>query len=690
MSLTPAADDIVIVSAGAILPGAMNVDEFFDNMFAGRSFVCDLSKAPDQEHRQLYQLLYDTDRAAAERSYTLLGAPVDRRKIAALAAQYHLPPTLNFHLYLMVLDVVRQCTQSILPDNAITETDFIFGTANMPVQSTGYCMDKARQRITAHSSAALADLLLPEYARSHMPFDQPLTIYSQLAEQVRQHYHFGGVVVQVDAACASSLAALYVAVQRLRSGAARYAVVGGADDSLGSVMALVSFSRLGVLAEKSPAPFDKTSDGMSIGEGAAAFLLTTLAEAQRQKMPVMAVIKGVGGSSDGRYGGMTEPTLAGQMLCYERAYDSKTPPAMAYIEAHGTGTKVGDRTELDSLNQFFGGQQVPIGSAKGSIGHTMAGAGAIGLLRALGVLRHGMTPPSPYYQQPLDAKKIPLAPKQQSARLANSDVMNVGVSSFGFGGANFHVWLQAPPAAEKNLVLMTSAVRQKHDVVLCSESEATIADVAHLFRNTSYRLPPKIWPLIDKIQLLGVLLTEKMLRAAGIDPARLERRAVHVLAGSTFPLDLMRDTFEQQMAHYALCYIESKHPDRQAEVTELRKRIFADTTATNEQSVPGSLTSLVAARVTKAFDFQGINFNMDADYASGLLALETARGMLAANSGAAIVLDVVKQAEPQAGLRMPAMRCQLIASLPFALEHNLPIRAKLGTMTLSRGQDAAA
>ncbi|HEU0117594.1 MAG TPA: beta-ketoacyl synthase N-terminal-like domain-containing protein, partial [Alphaproteobacteria bacterium] len=626
------ASDIVIVSAGAVLPGADNPKQYWDNAMAGHSAVCDLTKA-DNSFRPYSALVFDPRRGIPDASYTTMGAPVSRSRLVEIAKTIDVPFDENMMQHVMAIEAVRQCVENILPADARAETDFVFGRPSMPANCINQHLDEAIKRIKQSGGEDLLPLLEPELERFKFLRNRNDEVES-MSVTMRQRFGFGGIAIRTDAACASALAAFYTASLRLRAGLARYAVVGGADDNLGHVGALIAFSQLGVLTSKMPRPFDRKAEGMALGEGSVAFLITTLGEARRAKLPILGIVKNIDGSSDGKQGGLTEPTVEGQALCYNRVYGGDVP-VMDYIETHGTGTKVGDQTELNSLAAFFNATpELPVGSSKWNVGHTMGTAGAAGLLRALGVLERKTVPPSPYFENFPDSKKTNLAVGKDKATLGKSkNPINIGVSSFGFGGANFHLWLQDYRNAD--IAALPAPAPKYEDVVLCAEAEADISDVADLFRSTSYRLPPKVWPFIDKVQLLSVLLAEKTFRDNGINPATLDGDAVHVIADSGISLELNRELSDRVATQYALQYMANANPEKKSQIDDVRKKALGSFSEINDQFILGGLVSLVASRVTKAFNFRGVNFGIEADYACGPIAGETARTILQLSSGAA-------------------------------------------------------
>jgi enediyne polyketide synthase len=268
-----------------------------------------------------------------------------------------------------------------------------------------------------------------------------------IAGRIANYFDFRGGAYSVDAACASSLVAVADAANLLALGQADTVLVGAVDLSL-DPFELVGFSRNGALARDDMRVFDRRSSGFWPGEGAAFVLLMREDEAGRRGLPVRAVLRGWGISSDGA-GGLTRPTVEGQLRALRRAHEmAATDPAdIGYVEAHGTGTAVGDAIEVSALARWRNGAatSLPIGSIKANIGHAKAAAGLAGLIKTVGALSSGCVPPHvgctqphPVFQE-VDATVRPVLDGEswpaQSPRLA-------GVSGFGFGGVNAHVVLE--------------------------------------------------------------------------------------------------------------------------------------------------------------------------------------------------------------------------------------------------------
>ncbi|WP_233573725.1 type I polyketide synthase [Amycolatopsis panacis] len=281
----------------------------------------------------------------------------------------------------------------------------------------------------------------------------PGMLANVIAGRIANRLDLGGANYTVDAACASSLAAVDVACKELVNGTSDVVLCGGADLHNG-INDYLMFSSVQALSPTGRCrTFDSSADGIALGEGVACVVLKRLADAERDGDRVYAVIKGVGSASDGRSLGLTAPRPEGQRSALERAYRNArlSPASVGLIEAHGTGTVVGDRTELTTLSAVFteagaepGG--CAIGSVKSQIGHTKCAAGLAGLIKTALALHTGTLPPTLHVRSPNPGwgEDSPFAFRDQARPWAAAPADRVaGVSAFGFGGTNFHVVLTA-------------------------------------------------------------------------------------------------------------------------------------------------------------------------------------------------------------------------------------------------------
>jgi enediyne polyketide synthase len=266
--------------------------------------------------------------------------------------------------------------------------------------------------------------------------------------------HGGGYTV--DGACSSSLLSVAGACTALAGGDLDVALAGGVDLSL-DPFELVGFAKIGALARDEMRVYDARSTGFWPGEGCGIVVLMREADARAQGRRVHAVIRGWGVSSDGS-GGITRPEIDGQLLAIRRAYRrcGYGIDSVAYIEGHGTGTTVGDATELHVLaaarREAGAREAAALGSVKANIGHTKAAAGAAGLIKATLALEEGVLPPHSGLEIPhpilVENADVLRAPTR-AEEWAEAAPRRAGVSSMGFGGINVHVTLEAEGATRR-------------------------------------------------------------------------------------------------------------------------------------------------------------------------------------------------------------------------------------------------
>ncbi|MFP5265241.1 MAG: SDR family NAD(P)-dependent oxidoreductase [Blastocatellia bacterium] len=307
------------------------------------------------------------------------------------------------------------------------------------------------------------DALEGEYKKPFPPVGEETLaggLSNTIAGRICNHFDLRGGGYTVDGACASSLLAVTAACSALTSRDIDVALAGGVDLSL-DPFELVGFAKVGALAVDEMRVYDRHSAGFWPGEGCGFVVLMRYEEAVALGHRIYAVIRGWGVSSDGR-GGITRPEVDGQMLALRRAYRRAGfgIDSVAYFEGHGTGTTVGDATELRALSNTRGdaAADVPpaaIGSIKANIGHTKAAAGIAGLIKATMALHHQVLPPTTGCKDthPEIAQKTPALRVLDKGELWPSDLsLRAGVSAMGFGGINSHVVLEGV-AAERRKTL---------------------------------------------------------------------------------------------------------------------------------------------------------------------------------------------------------------------------------------------
>ncbi len=301
------------------------------------------------------------------------------------------------------------------------------------------------------------DLVMEQISDAYVGWQEssfPGLLGNVVAGRIANRFDLGGTNCVVDAACASSLAALNLAVLELISGRSDMMIAGGID-TLNDIFMHMCFVKTAVLSFSGDAkPFSKSADGTVLGEGLGLFVLKRLEDAERDKDKIYAVIKAMGTSSDGRSAGIYAPVAAGQAKAIRRTYDYAgiSPTSVEMVEAHGTGTRVGDAVEFEALAGCFkeaGVEQgsCALGSVKSMIGHTKAAAGAASLAKTALSLYHKAIPPTLKVDEPDPKLGLDQSPFYISTTLRpwfsnRKHPRRAAMSSFGFGGSNYHLVLE--------------------------------------------------------------------------------------------------------------------------------------------------------------------------------------------------------------------------------------------------------
>lgn len=277
-----------------------------------------------------------------------------------------------------------------------------------------------------------------------------------IAGRICNYFDLKGGGYTVDGACSSSLLSVVTACKALRDGEADVAVAGGVDLSI-DPFETVGFAKTGALARNEMRVYDRGSNGFWPGEGCGMVVLMREDDAARLGHRVYATVAGAGISSDGK-GGITRPEVSGYRLALRRAYEQAGfgIDTVTLFEGHGTGTEVGDATELTALSQAraAAGADVPaaIGTIKGAIGHTKAAAGVAGLIKAALALHHQVLPPTTGCFDPhplLDEEPVTLRVLRKAEPWPAEAPLRAGVTAMGFGGINTHIVLEgAEPRRE--------------------------------------------------------------------------------------------------------------------------------------------------------------------------------------------------------------------------------------------------
>ncbi|GEM_PF-84422 len=462
-------EPIAVVGIGLRLPGSESPDGYWDQIVNGRSGI---GEVPEDRWGNVDHY-YDPDPKVPDKTYSRIGGFI--RDFTFDPLKYRIPPAVA-----KKMDRTQQmavtCVADALEDAGLSgdalkgkKVGIILGNSMGGETTDQYAARLDLPRTLCALKESLDKLQLEpqdrkallEDFRSRFLDDLPVitedSLPGELANvisgRVANVFNLEGPNFTVDAACASSMAAVMNAVSLLRSRAVDFAITGGVDAAM-HPSSFVKFCKIGALSPDGSRPFDEGANGFVMGEGAGIMMLKRLSDAVRDGDRVYGTIVGIGASSDGRGKGITAPNAAGQ----ERALRNCTEPSgidplsVGLIEAHGTSTAVGDKTELIVLDRYFRDAgaapgSVGIGSIKSQIGHLKAAAGAAGMIKAILSLYHRTLPRTINVREPntsIDWETSPLFLLAEAGPWAppNGRLRRAGVSAFGFGGTNFHIILQ--------------------------------------------------------------------------------------------------------------------------------------------------------------------------------------------------------------------------------------------------------
>ncbi|MEV1084644.1 SDR family NAD(P)-dependent oxidoreductase [Streptomyces sp. NPDC050211] len=443
---TPAPLDIAVVGMACMFPEAPDLATFWANILGGRDAVTEVP--PERWDPAVH---YGPDGASTSK----WGGFLPRIPFDPL--RYGIPPTSLGTIepvQLLALEAARRA----LEDAGYGERGPAFERARTSVVFGAEAGSDLSNATTLRAVLPSYYGTIPDGIEQQLPQltedSFPGMLANVISGRIANRLDLGGANYTVDAACASSLAALDVACKELVGGTSDVVLCGGADLHNG-INDYVLFSSVHALSPTGRSrAFDSSADGIALGEGVACVVLKRLADAERDGDRIYGVIKGVGSSSDGRSLGLTAPRPEGQRAALQRAYRNAgiSPADVDLVEAHGTGTVVGDRTELTILSEVFSeaGAEAggcALGSVKSQIGHTKCAAGLAGLIKTVLALHHGVKPPTLHVQRPNSGWREDSSPFVFHAEArpwaAPAGERLAGVSAFGFGGTNFHAVLGA-------------------------------------------------------------------------------------------------------------------------------------------------------------------------------------------------------------------------------------------------------
>jgi acyl transferase domain-containing protein len=454
---------IAVVGMASIFADAKNLEDYWENIFESVDAIKDVPS-----DRWAVDDYYNSDPRAADKTYCKRGGFLPEIDFDPM--EFGLPPNileLTDIAQLLSLVVARD----VLNDAGIGDgsgydrdkvgiTLGVGGGQKQISPLTSRLQGPVLEKVLKASGVDEEDraMIIEKFKKAYIGWEEnsfPGMLGNVISGRIANRFDFGGTNCVVDAACAGSLAAIKLAISDLLEHRSEVMISGGVCCDNSPFM-YMSFSKTPAFTTgEDIRPFDNDSKGMMIGEGIGMMAFKRLEDAERDGDKIYAVLKGIGTSSDGRFKSIYAPRPDGQAKALKRAYDDAgfEPSSCGLIEAHGTGTKAGDAAEFGGLVKHFSAnndqkQHIALGSVKSQIGHTKAAAGSAGMIKAVLALHHKVLPATIHIDQPNTALEIENSPmylnNETRPWMAREDGLprRAGISSFGFGGTNYHMVLE--------------------------------------------------------------------------------------------------------------------------------------------------------------------------------------------------------------------------------------------------------
>ena len=643
-------EPIAIVGRGCVLPGALTPEALWEAVAAGRSLI---GAVPEGRWGIRHARVMGTPEQSQDRTWSDQGGYVRGFERVFSAEGLAMDPTGLDPLVLWLLHAGREALKGVQPRSGAERSGLVIGNLSFPSKAMAQFAER-----TWLGDARADQLGLPaQDARARFMSGLP-------AHLVARGLGFEGPAFALDAACASSLYAIKFACDRLQDRSVDLMLAGavnGADD----LFIHVGFCALKAMSPTGRSrPFHADADGLVPAEGAALVALKRLRDAEQHGDRILGVIRGVGLSNDGRGRGLLVPSREGQVRAMRRAWSQAQldPRQVGLIECHATGTRVGDRTEIESMSEVFAGTPgVPIGSLKSNLGHLITTAGAGGLLKVLGAMEAGVMPPTLHVDQPIDGlAQTPLRLLAQAERWPTDRPRRAAVSAFGFGGNNAHLIVEAPgldpmgaapapprPRPEVAIVAIGAHVGPRQTVAEVAAALQAAPDASPTAADTialpmkGMRFPPR-----DLEQALPQQLMIQAVAQEAVAGLELPRETTGVLIGMGADPEVARYGARWRLAEWADAM--GLPAD---ELDAARDGVIPTLSAAG---VIGTMPNIPANRLNSHFDLGGPSQVICAEELSGVRALQVAtRALQVGEMDAAIVGAVDLSVDP---VHMRALR----------------------------------
>lgn len=441
-------EKIAIIGMSSLFPGSKTLQEFWNNLMDKKDLT---GMATKDDFGADPALFYKKDKGVIDRCYSLRGGYI--RDYSFSSADFGKEGLENLdQMYQWGLQVAKD---ALIHGGywkntaALDRCGVIFGNLSFPTKSSHKILAPVYTKTLEKGIKNLLQVDDFELPATEFQIPENNPIEGDVSELVKNTIGLKGTNFDLDAACASSLYAIKMACDELLTGKADM-MLAGAVCSSDQLFIHMGFSIFHAYAahDKKYSPLDKDSAGLVSSEGAGMILLKRLSDAEKDGDTIVGVISGIGLSNDGAGKFLLSPNPKGQTLAYERAYNgSLSKENTSYIECHATGTPLGDVTEINSLERFFGDNpdKVRLGSVKSNMGHMLTAAGMPSLMKVLLSMEHNCIAPGINMDTAIQSEKGWFTQEQiiEEPLAWKTSHKQAAVNSFGFGGTNAHLVVES-------------------------------------------------------------------------------------------------------------------------------------------------------------------------------------------------------------------------------------------------------
>jgi 3-oxoacyl-[acyl-carrier-protein] synthase II len=446
-------EKIAIIGLSCLFPDAKNPEQFWQNITEQKDSI---SSVTVEEMGLEPGIFYDSVKGQPEKIYSLKGGFIRNFKFDA--GEYNLPSsfleslddTFKWSLYAakQAIEQSGYGGQSVL-----SKCGVILGTLSLPTKSSNQLLAPIYQQTI---ESAIAELLQEQDFRlAALPTAAKASPYNAMvsgfpAALIAKAFALSSTHFCIDAACSSAFYAIKLASHYLWSGKADLMLAGAISCSDPLFLRMLFSGIQGYPENDLSRPLDKSSRGLITSEGIGMVVLKRYSDAIRDGDRILATICGNGLSNDGKGKHLLSPNSKGQILAFERAYTEAqlSPKAIDYMECHATGTLLGDTTEFNSIETFFGQHQAAplVGSTKANVGHLLVAAGMVGLTKTILSMSHGVIPATINVTEPIGSDDSIISAKNIVRTTTtwpnDATTKRAALSAFGFGGTNSHLILE--------------------------------------------------------------------------------------------------------------------------------------------------------------------------------------------------------------------------------------------------------